>query len=220
MPSIDHNSSTVRLLRRTLTVRHPIGGTIGSEHLSRIKWIAAQSVVEPPNLCDLRVSALEKVEKVVTAIFCIKEAIRYFPSRTMTFLHLLAAGLAAFTVIAQDDGLTVNTQQGPIKGTSPTAGVRRFLGIPYGIANRWEAPHTPPVRSAPFQANSFGDSCVQLLSPSSLEFLKLIGITNPQVPESENCLSVNIWAPSLSRKQGTAVMIWIYGGSDQFGTVS
>ncbi|KIJ50898.1 hypothetical protein M422DRAFT_158875, partial [Sphaerobolus stellatus SS14] len=39
-----------------------------------------------------------------------------------------------------------------------------------------------------------------------------------QVPESEACLSLNIWAPSTNRKQSTAVMIWIYGGAFTFGT--
>ncbi|KAF9463604.1 carboxylesterase [Collybia nuda] len=119
---------------------------------------------------------------------------------------------------AQRDGLTVRTQQGDVIGTLVTPSVRQFLGIPYAVANRWEAPKQPPTRRAPFRATSFGDSCLQALNAGNLEFLKLAGIPNATVPESEDCLSVNIWAPSIRRKQGTAVMLWIYGGGFQFGT--
>jgi len=38
------------------------------------------------------------------------------------------------------------------------------------------------------------------------------------VTESENCLSINIWAPSIKRKQNVAVLFWIYGGGFVFGT--
>lgn len=142
-----------------------------------------------------------------------------YHSTMNVLIRLFEIAFILSTVLAQENGLTVQTQQGPVTGTSPIPEVRRFLSVPYGVANRWEAPQLPPTRST-FQATEYGDSCVQRLDASGLEFLKLAGITNPQVPESEDCLSVNIWAPSLSRKQAAAVMIWIYGGSAQFGTVS
>jgi carboxylesterase type B len=120
---------------------------------------------------------------------------------------------------AQLNGLIVRTRQGDVIGSLVTPRVRQFLGIPYAVANRWEAPKAPPIHLTPLNAAKFGDSCLQALNPSNLEFLKLAGAGNATVPESENCLSVNIWAPSVSRKQGTAVMLWIYGGGFQFGTV-
>ncbi|KAF9002936.1 carboxylesterase [Cyathus striatus] len=98
--------------------------------------------------------------------------------------------------------------------------VRQFLGVPYATAKRWQAPTTPPVRNATFQARNFGDTCVQQLSNLTITFLQLGGLGNDIiVPESENCLSVNIWAPAVSRKQRTAVMLWVYGGGFAWGSV-
>ncbi|KAE9401825.1 alpha/beta-hydrolase [Gymnopus androsaceus JB14] len=100
------------------------------------------------------------------------------------------------------DGLTVLTQQGPVVGTSPIVNVRQFL--------------------APFNASSFGDSCPQQFNDGDLEFLRLSwgGLSDEQifVSESEDCLNVNIWAPSINRAQSTAVLVWIYGGALAFGT--
>ncbi|KAJ3825336.1 carboxylesterase [Lentinula raphanica] len=120
------------------------------------------------------------------------------------------------------DGLTVSTQQGPVMGTLPMSNVRQFLGIPYAQANRWEAPSSPPNRTTTFDASSFGDSCPQQLNPGNLEFLRLSwgGLSDEEifVPESEDCLNLNIWAPSIDRAQNAAVLVWIYGGSMSFGT--
>jgi carboxylesterase type B len=133
--------------------------------------------------------------------------------------------VAVFTTLislgqTQDSsGLTVQTQQGSVSGTLVIPQVRRFLGIPYAVANRWEAPELPPTRATTFSATSFGDSCIQTLSAINLESLKLIGLASQRVQESEDCLSLNIWTPSKNRKQSTAVMMWIYGGSFAFGTV-
>jgi carboxylesterase type B len=106
----------------------------------------------------------------------------------------------------------------------PSSGtVRQFLGVPYALAKRWEAPQDPANRTTAINATDYSGTCPQLLNKFWLEFLQLVGVNETQatVPESEDCLTVNIWAPSLERKQNkTAVMIWLYGGGFQFGTVS
>ncbi|KAF9012646.1 carboxylesterase [Cyathus striatus] len=117
------------------------------------------------------------------------------------------------------DGLLVNTQQGQVQGshtTSPT--VRQFLGIPFATAGRWEVPQAPPRRSGIFQADKFGDSCLQFFPPNNREYVILTGQGGLNVTESEDCLSLNIWSPSVNRKQKTAVLLWIYGGSLDWGT--
>lgn len=135
-------------------------------------------------------------------------------------LSALAISASLTTLIqAQDTGTTVQTQQGPVTGTLVTGGVRQFLGIPYAVANRWEAPQPPPSRSTTLMATNFGDSCPESITATSQGFLTLSGSAGQTPTHSENCLSVNIWAPTLDRKQGAAVMIWIYGGSFAFGTV-
>ncbi|XP_006461398.1 hypothetical protein AGABI2DRAFT_178570 [Agaricus bisporus var. bisporus H97] len=136
----------------------------------------------------------------------------------MRFISLLLTGIWTTLVVSQDSGLRVPTQQGDVLGSLVTPTVRQFLGIPYAVADRWEAPALPSPREEDFEADHFGDSCIQMNSPSNLEFLKLTGSVVPNGTESENCMSVNIWSPSVDRKQKTAVMIWIYGGAFQFGT--
>ncbi|KAF9047536.1 carboxylesterase [Panaeolus papilionaceus] len=116
-------------------------------------------------------------------------------------------------------GLTVQTQQGPVAGTSSAQGVRQFLGIPFATAARWQAPQKPAQRTKPLQATQFGDTCVQSLNAGNVEFLKLAGGAGLNLTESESCLNVNVWAPTGQRaKKGTAVLVWIYGGGFQFGS--
>lgn len=138
------------------------------------------------------------------------------------FISLLitACSLFAFGNAQSTNGLTIQTQQGAVTGSLVLPTVRRFLGVPYATAGRWQPPASPPLRSVAFNATQFADSCVQNLGPASAEFLTLTGAGLAPIPESDNCLNLNIWAPSTERKQSTAVLVWIYGGSFQFGTVS
>ncbi|KAG6836312.1 hypothetical protein H0H93_009232 [Arthromyces matolae] len=133
------------------------------------------------------------------------------------FKHALAHALYVY---AHSTGLYVTTAQGPVVGSLISSNVRQFLGVPYATGKRWEAPTSPPRRTTPINATSFGDSYPQALDALNVQFYRTAGLDDSAifVPESENCLYVNIWAPSVSRKQRTAVLIWIYGGSFQFGS--
>ncbi|KAF9012652.1 carboxylesterase, partial [Cyathus striatus] len=115
-------------------------------------------------------------------------------------------------------GITVHTQEGDVTGTLVLPTVRQFLGIPFATANRWEAPQPAPRRKSTFKANQFGSSCIQTLAPTTVSYLELTGQGGLDVTSSEDCLTVNIWAPSSERKQNTAVLLWIYGGGFSFGT--
>lgn len=132
-------------------------------------------------------------------------------------LFLLSSALAA------SDGLLVSTAQGPVQGSLLAGGVRQFLGIPYAAStagsNRFRPPAAAPVRSGTFQATAFGGSCPQDLNALNEAFLTIVGTPTPPT-QSEDCLSVNIWAPASGRPTNTAVMIWVHGGAFQFGSVS
>ena len=133
------------------------------------------------------------------------------------YLFLL---LAAASVKAVGNGLVVTTQEGPVAGTLVLPTVRQFLGIPFATAGRWQAPVKPLNRGLRvFEATSFGDTCVQSLTPANLEFLVLAGGEGINVTESEDCHTVNVWVRTVQRKQATAVLLWIYGGAFQFGSV-
>lgn len=87
--------------------------------------------------------------------------------------------------------------------------VRIFRGIPYAQppvgALRWK----PPVAAADWQgvrkATAFGPACVQPRNRNA-------GIyTNPLDTVSEDCLTLNIWAPP--RGKDLPVFVWIHGGA-------
>ena len=140
---------------------------------------------------------------------------------------LLQTAFAALSLSAlangAGNGTLIKIGQGNVQGTLVAPTVRQFLGIPFaanaGGTNRWKAPQAAPKFNGTFSATAFGDSCPQDANAGNVAFLTLINNTQP-VPESEDCLNLNIWAPSVDRKQKTAVMIWIYGGGFEFGTVS
>ncbi|EAU87681.1 carboxylesterase [Coprinopsis cinerea okayama7 len=138
----------------------------------------------------------------------------------MKFLHFVVLACTSIPfALAQSSGtgLLVSTAEGDVLGSSPVTGVRQWLGIPYASANRWEAPTAAPTRSSTLSATSFGDSCPQLISPTIHRYLEFAHQDEP-LTESEDCLTVNIWAPSMPRPQNTAVLIYIPGGGFQFGT--
>ncbi|KAG6872310.1 hypothetical protein C0995_010961 [Termitomyces sp. Mi166 len=126
----------------------------------------------------------------------------------------------ALSTSAQQNGLLVPTLQGSVNGILSYPSVRQFLGIPYATARRWEPPSLPPNRSETLNTTQFSDSCLQTLTPTAIEYLRLAGFNDSAifVPESEDCLRLNIWTPSIDRKQNAAVLLWVYGGGFQFGT--
>jgi carboxylesterase type B len=111
---------------------------------------------------------------------------------------------------ANQDGLLVQTSEGPVNGAFTTHSVRQFLGIPYASAQRWRPPSPTPRRNTTFPAVAYGKSCPQQLTPSALGYTRLAwtGTRDDEIfiPESEDCHSINIWTPSVDRKQGTAVL--------------
>lgn len=114
----------------------------------------------------------------------------------------------------------VTTTSGILQG-SIEDGVMSFKGIPYAQppigALRWEPPQqliSTEIRNA----TSFGPSCIQQFIFATQAFIE--GLFNtPPLPESEDCLFLNVWAPQEENPSPTRpVMVWIHGGSLQFGS--
>ncbi|OTF80600.1 hypothetical protein BLA29_001042, partial [Euroglyphus maynei] len=80
-----------------------------------------------------------------------------------------------------------------------------------GEANRFEKPTM--VKSWPgdvYNATKAGNSCVQ--------FTNLIVLENV-TSESEDCLFLNVYKPITNDEKLLPVMVWIYGGSFQGGSI-
>lgn len=110
---------------------------------------------------------------------------------------------------------TVETTTGRIAGVSRD-GIDVHLGIPYGAAPqgalRFQSPK--PVRpwSGTLQADAFGPSAIQGLDP-------MVGwIYTPVDLMAEDCLSLNVWAPSGT--VGLPVVVWIHGGGFRTGSTA
>lgn len=104
----------------------------------------------------------------------------------------------------------VTTEYGAVRGsTSPDDGIAVFKGIPYGAstagAGRWRAPQPPESWVGVREALEFGPVCPQNHPDLSL-------------PQSEDCLSLNVWTPAGSSDAALPVLVWIYGGRFIFGT--
>ena len=133
-----------------------------------------------------------------------------------------AAALALVAgATAQSDGLVVQTMSGPVEGFDAASGnFSAFLGIPYASAGRWEKPEDPDPWTEPFQATEYGPICAQ-----SSQFVGAGEILMADQPwnyaeapvwnQSEECLSVNVYAPANATD--APVMVWIYGGALIYG---
>ena len=102
----------------------------------------------------------------------------------------------------------VSTSTGKLEGQA-VGDLHVFKGIPYAApptgARRWRPPAPMPSWPGVRQATAFGDACLQ---PKPK--LSNIYEDNP-VPMSEDCLTLNVWAPKDARR--APVFFWIYGGA-------
>ena len=141
-------------------------------------------------------------------------------------LCILAALLPSAAAIAPRDAAPVVTDKTgrSYRGFKPMPSVQAFLGIPYVQPPvgplRWKPPQplpSPPPGGITQDASKFGKSCYQFMyqyfmrDPSLGEdFLKY---TMAQNEESEDCLTLNVWAPEpKDQKKPLPVLLWIHGG--------
>jgi para-nitrobenzyl esterase len=121
-------------------------------------------------------------------------------------------GLFAVTASRADEPkpapVPLTISQGALSGTEE-AGIQIFKDIPYAAAPigplRWRAPQAGPSWQGARAADQFGPICPQP-KPSLLQRM-----INPALPQSEDCLSLNVWTPGPHGK--LPVMVWIYGGA-------
>ncbi|CUA72869.1 Acetylcholinesterase [Rhizoctonia solani] len=138
-----------------------------------------------------------------------------------------AAALSVRDSSASSNGLLVDTEAGKVQGfyNDTAHSVRAFLGVPFAAAPTGSLRFLPPQKRARasdvIKATSWPASCPGQYTNdttiySLLPYFPIAGF-------NEDCLSINVWTPSVSRlKKGKLlpVNIYIYGGSFEQGGTS
>jgi len=105
-------------------------------------------------------------------------------------------------------GPVVDASAGKIEGRLE-GNLRVFQGIPFALAPvgeaRWKAPRPLPRWAGIRKATQYGPACYQPTVRVQTVY------TRDPLPMSEDCLTLNIWAPGGARN--APVLVWIYGGA-------
>lgn len=142
-------------------------------------------------------------------------------------ITLMSAGLATLALSACSNGdasssppapefasagPVVSVAQGDLQGVSE-GNINVFRGIPYATPPtgdlRWKPPAAPAAWEDLRDASAFGPSCIQPPVPPTSVY------NDPPSEASEDCLSLNIWAPDDA--EDAPVIVWIHGGSLRIG---
>lgn len=99
----------------------------------------------------------------------------------------------------------VKTESGLVAGAGTS--IRSYKGIPYAAPPvgelRWKDPQPAKPWKGIRPGNRYGNICPQLpLIPD---------------PQSEDCLTLNVWTPAKSANAKLPVMVWVHGGGFQIG---
>ena len=127
----------------------------------------------------------------------------------VTALFAATTGSPAYSA----EPIRVRVQGGVLVGTVDS-GVESFKGIPYAAppigALRWTLPRPVTPWSAERAADDFGPSCMQSSIPRN------VPPSSHGAQLSEDCLTLNVWAPQAAIR--APVMVWIHGGGNDSGS--
>lgn len=147
--------------------------------------------------------------------------------------NFLLLGVNLAGALESQSELRVMTSSGLVNGkyNNSAQTVRGFIGIPYAEPPVKELRFAPPQAKSPsahpIDASSFSCPCPQIYSYSNESIWSVLPYEIWNSAEmSEDCLYVNIWAPSNNHRgnrkadKKAAVMMFIHGGGFTTGAAS
>jgi len=137
-----------------------------------------------------------------------------YSSFASAFLFALLAVVLFSPVTALTDAPTTTVKCGQVQGKWETISVSNgnhtvagYRGIPFGSSSRWQPPVAADCWEGTLNATSDGPICYQYPP-------------EPFMKQTEDCLSLNVFAPSNAVGKKLPVFVWIYGGSLILGWAS
>ena len=135
--------------------------------------------------------------------------------RSVPVLLVAVIVLVMASVANGADAMRARVHSGVLVGTVDSA-VAVFKGIPYAAppveSLRWKLPQPVPAWSGERAANDFGASCMQHEAPHS------VPADSRGAQRSEDCLTLNVWAPQAAKS--APVMVWVHGGGNNSGSAA
>jgi len=141
---------------------------------------------------------------------------RTFLKQTSLLAITPASAILARAQDANQSSPIAETAFGKIRGEE-RQGIKIFKGVPYGASTAGQNRFMPPANPTPWSgvrdALHYGPSTPQT-DPNS-------GRTRAgSLPESEDCLVLNIWTPALKDGRKRPVLFWCHGGGFVSGSGS
>lgn len=154
------------------------------------------------------------------------------PSRRALLKAGMAMGLTTLAAVdrshAQSSHVLVTTTAGEVAGAD-TGSVCIFKGIPYGASTAGEGRFRPPRKPAAWsgvldtrrdpaispQRDPRPHKAVERANPFAG-----IDLDWPVLPESEDCLKLDVWTPSVNDKARRPVLVWFHGGGFVAGSAA
>ena len=118
------------------------------------------------------------------------------------------------------DNALVQVEDGWYLGTKEN-GVYRFVGMQYGVAERFHSAQKPAFHAGVHTATTYGNSCPADESADN----PVVPVTAYQTPnayytENEDCLYINVWSPTMEEGANKAVLFFIHGGGFSNGSAN